>query len=168
MARGSGCTNGTQAQARGHVGSEVIDTEHIQHRSIAYVGRLNVVLVTKGSNGLGIPRVQLETARYPYKLNAVEAREIGLGLIAGADALLAKPPVAEEGTFGPQATTLAFVGWSGHCVAVDLIEQGADNRGKRRVSLHVHGSRYPYSLDGEAARTIGNGLVAAAGELEAQ
>jgi hypothetical protein len=142
------------------------DLVHLQERSLAHSDGLNVVLVTRGTNGRGKPRVELQShARYPHKLTAVNARELGLALIAGADALNAAPPVAAEGTSGPQETTLAVVA-DGN-VSASLIERGADNRGKRRVSLFLYGARYRYSLDAATARILGLGMVAGADELEA-
>jgi hypothetical protein len=55
-------------------------------------GNLSAYLVEKGSDGRGKPRVQMSAygARYPYSLSAAKARELGIGLIAGADALEAE------------------------------------------------------------------------------
>jgi hypothetical protein len=133
--------------------------------SFAAIEGVNVVLITRGTNGRGTPRIELYSryARYPSKLTAAEAREFGQGLLEGADALDAEPPVPEPGTTGPQATTLSLVrdqAWA------DLIEKGADNRGKRRITLKLRSTRYPISIGATDARTIGQGLVEAAEMLE--
>jgi hypothetical protein len=137
----------------------------MQELPFAAIDGVVVVLVTRGTNGRGTPRVQLNSpyARYASKLTAAEAREFGEGLLQGADALDSESPVPEPGTTGPQATTLSLVRDQ---VWADLIEKGADNRGKRRIMLKLRGARYAISIGAADARTIGQGLVEAAEALE--
>jgi hypothetical protein len=138
----------------------------MQELVLAHVEGVNAELVTQGTNRRGTPRVQFSSphARYSAlsKLTAVEAREFGQGLLDGADLLDAEPPVPAEGSTGPQSWTLA----NSRDAYAELIEKGSNNRGKRRVSLHLKGCRYPISLTGEQARALGNGMVDGAALLD--
>lgn len=139
----------------------------MQDLPLAVVEGVDVSLVTRGTNGRGTPRVQLNSkyARYgtASKLTAEKAREFGLGLLEGADRLASDPPTPEPGTEGPQTETLAYVP---NVACADLIEKGTNGRGKRRIALELKGCRYPISLNADEARTIGEGLIEAADLFE--
>ena len=140
----------------------------MRHLALAVVEGVDVSLVTRGTNGRGCPRVEFNSkyARYgaASKLTAADARQFGRGLLDGAARLAAEPSIPAPGTSGPQVETLAYVA---NVAWADLIEKGADNRGKRRIALKLKGCRYPISLDADEARTIGEGLIEAADLFEA-
>jgi hypothetical protein len=100
MAHATGCA-GNDKKTRGPAtGGPVVEpvaavedeaTKGPQSTRLASVkhGNLSAYLVQKGSDGRGKPRIEVNAygARYPYSLAAAEARELGIGLIQGADAL---------------------------------------------------------------------------------